>query len=161
MKTNTQDEISFTNCHSGLYLNKKEGTIAIDFKSNEIVLYLNISLYQALAWLFTCADQNKELMDYITWTVNPKAAARNTLVEVHGPEHAACLICLPSHERTQLNLETGVSIDLRFSDFKGLLELVKEAQNDLEWRRFLLKWTLDKDIVEQNKENKDKDRKAL
>lgn len=160
MKTNTHEEISFTNCYVGLHLNKNEGTIAIDFKSNEIVLYLNTSLYQSVAWLVTYADQNKTLMDYVTWTVNPKLAGRNSLIEVHGPEHSACLVCSPSHERVQLNLEIGVSIDLKFSDFKGLLELIKEAQNDLEWRRLLLKWTLEKDIGHGN-ESKDKDKKAL
>ena len=155
MKTNTHEEISFTNSHAGIYLNKQEGTIALDFKSSEIVLYLNTSLYQAIAWLLTSAEESKELMDYVTWVVNPRSSSKNTLIEVHGPEHAACLMCSPFHERVQLNLEIGVSIDLKFSDFKGLVELVVEAQNDLEWRRHLLQWTLDKETTDQ-KEGKDK-----
>lgn len=153
MKTNTHEEISFTNCYAGLYLSKKEGTIAVDFKSSEMVLYLNISLYQALAWLLTNVCESSELMDIVSWTVDPKSLSKNSLIEVHGPEHAACLICSPSHERVQLNIEIGVSIDLKFSDFKGLLDLIREAQNDLEWRRQLLQWTLTK---EDRKDNKDK-----
>lgn len=155
MKTNTHEEISFTNCHAGLYLNKKEGTIALDFKSSEIVLYLNTSLYQAVAWLLGSAKESKELMNYINWETNPRSASKNILIEVHGPEHSACLMCSPFHERVQLNLEIGVSVDLKFSDFKGLIDLVLEAQNDLEWRRYLLQWTLDKEIPNQ-KEGKDK-----
>ncbi len=155
MKTNTHEEISFTNSHAGIYLNKQEGTIALDFKSSEIVLYLNTSLYQAIAWLLTSAEESKELMDYVTWAVNPRSSSKSTLIEVHGPEHAACLMCSPFHERVQLNLEIGVSIDLKFSDFKGLVELVVEAQNDLEWRRHLLQWTLDRETTDQ-KEGKDK-----
>ena len=153
MKTNTHEEISFTNCYAGLYLSKKEGTIAVDFKSSEMVLYLNISLYQALAWLLTNASESSELMDIVSWIVDPKSLSKNSLIEVHGPEHAACLICSPSHERVQLNIEIGVSIDLKFADFKGLIDLVREAQNDLEWRRQLLQWTLTK---EDRKDNKDK-----
>lgn len=156
MKTNTQDEISFTNCYAGLYLNKKEGAIALDFKSSEIVLYLNTSLYQSLAWLLFNASESKELMEFITWIVDPKLASKNSLIEIHGPEHSVCLVCLPTHERVQLNLEIGASIDLKFSDFKGLLELVKEAQDDLEWRRQLLQWTLNKDTSDHHKDKKDK-----
>lgn len=156
MKTNTHEEISFTNCHAGLYLNKKEGAIAIDFKSSEIVLYLNTSLYQALSWLLLNANECKELMDFVNWTVDPKSVTKNSLIELHGPEHAVCLVCSPSHERVQLNLEIGASLDLKFSDFKGLIELVKEAQDDLEWRRQLLQWTLNKDTPGHSKNNKDK-----
>ncbi|MBI3589791.1 MAG: hypothetical protein HY094_00210 [Candidatus Melainabacteria bacterium] len=159
MKTNTHEEISFTNCYAGIYLNKKEGTIAVDFKSSEIVLYLNTSLYQSFAWLLSSASESKELMDFVTWTIDPKSASRNALIEVHGPEHAACLICSPLHERVQLNLEIGLSIDLKFTDFKGLTELIKEAQNDLEWRRQLLQWTLERDIRDHQSDSKD--RKAI
>ena len=156
MKTNTHEEISFTNCHAGIYLSKSEGAIAVDFKSSEIVLYLNTSLYQALAWLLYTASETKEIMDYVTWTIDPKSASKKTLIELHGPEHAACLICSPSHERVQLNLEIGVSIDIKFSDFKGLMELTLEAQNDLEWRRQLLQWALANDIGDNHKDSKDK-----
>lgn len=157
MKTDTHEEISFTNCHAGIYLNKKEGAVAIDFKSSEIVLYLNTSLYQALAWLLHNAGECQELMNFITWTVDPKSASRNTLIEVHGPNHAACLACSPLQERIQLNLEIGVSVDLKFSDFKGLMELMKEAQSDLDWRRQLLQWTLSKDITDHHKTDKDRE----
>lgn len=160
MKTNTHEEISFTNCYAGIYLNKKEGTVAIDFKSSEIVLYLNISLYQAVAWLLANASESKELMDFVNWTVDPKSVSKNSLIEVHGPEHAACLICSPVHERVQLNLEIGVSLDLKFSDFKGLIELIQEAQNDLEWRRQLLQWTLNIDKKEDREDNW-KDKKVI
>lgn len=156
MKTNTHEEISFTNCYAGIYLNKKEGTIAVDFKSSEIVLYLNTSLYQSIAWLLNNASETKSLIDVITWAVDPKLTPKNTLIEVHGPEHAACLICSPHHERVQLNLEIGVSLDLRFSDFNGLMDLVKEAQNDLEWRRQLLQWVLEKDVIDP-KDHRDKE----
>ena len=155
MKTNTHEEISFTNCYTGIYLNKSEGTIAVDFKSSEIVLYLNTSLYQALAWLLTNANESKKLMDYIGWADDPRSSSKNEIIEVHGPDHAACLICSPQHERVQLNLEIGVSLDLRFADFKGLVELIKEAQNDLEWRRQLLQWTLAKDFTVHDKKNND------
>lgn len=156
MKTNTHEEISFTNCHAGIYLSKGEGAIAIDFKSQEIVLYLNTALYQALAWLVLNAATSKELMNYITWTLDPKSADKNSIIEIHGPEHAACLVCSPTHERVQLNLEIGASIDLKFSDFKGLHELIQEAQDDLEWRRQLLRWTLANDITDTHPGNRDK-----
>lgn len=156
MKANTHEEISFTNCYAGLYLNKKEGTVALDLKSSEIVLYLNTSLYQSLAWLINQAGESKELMDFINWTIDPKSVSRNTILEVHGPAHSACLICSPIHERVQLNLEIGISLDLKFTDFKGLIDLVKEAQNDLEWRRHLLQWTLQKDVTDHQKNNTDK-----
>ena len=159
MKTNTHEEISFTNCHAGIYLSKSEGAVAVDFKSSEIVLYLNTSLYQALAWLLYSASETKEIMDYVNWAIDPKSANKNTLIELHGPEHAACLICSPSHERIQLNLEIGVSIDLKFSDFKGLIELIIEAQSDLEWRRQLLQWATANDTGDNHKDSKD--RKAI
>lgn len=155
MRTNTNEEISFNNCYVGLYLNKKEGAIALDFKSPEIVIYLNTSLYQALAWLVLNACECKELMDFINWECDPKSASKNSLIEIHGPEHSVCLTCLPSHERIQLNLEIGVSVDLKFTDFKELIEIIKEAQDDLEWRRNLLQWTLNKDSTdEHHKKNK-------
>ncbi|OGI07615.1 MAG: hypothetical protein A3I68_00420 [Candidatus Melainabacteria bacterium RIFCSPLOWO2_02_FULL_35_15] len=156
MKTNTHEEISFTNCHAGIYLSKSEGAVAVDFKSSEMVLYLNTSLYQALAWLLYSASETKEVMDYVNWAINPKSANKNTLIELHGPEHVACLICSPNHERVQLNLEIGVSIDLKFSDFKGLIELILEAQSDLEWRRQLLQWAIVNDIGDNHKDSKDK-----
>ncbi|OGI19699.1 MAG: hypothetical protein A3B68_04905 [Candidatus Melainabacteria bacterium RIFCSPHIGHO2_02_FULL_34_12] len=161
MKTNTNEEISFTNCYGGLYLNKQEGTIAIDFKSSELVLYFHTSLYQSLAWLLHTASDCEELMRFVNWTVDPKSVNKNTLIEVHGPEHAACLICSPSHERVQLNLEIGVSVDLKFTDFKGILELIKEAQNDLEWRRQLLQWSLKLDIDPHSDSKDIKDKKVI
>lgn len=163
MKTETHEEISFTNCHAGLHLSKKEGAVAVDFKSSEIVLYLNTSLYQALAWLLYTASDCKELVGFTSWAVDPKLTSKSSLIELHGPEHAVCLICVPSQERVQLNFEIGVSIDLKFSDFNGLVELVKEAQNDLEWRRNLLQWTYKQDIRQDNyRNNRDnKDKKAI
>lgn len=157
MKTDTYEEISFTNCYAGVYLNKKEGAIALDFKSQEIVLYLNTSLYQGLAWLLCSANECKELMDFVTWSVNPKAVSRNSIIEMHGPEHSVCLVCMPSHERVQLNFEIGISVDMKFADFKGLVDLIREAQDDLEWRRHLLQWTLKKDSSDHHK----KDKKAI
>ena len=138
MKTDTHEEISFTNCYAGIYLNKREGTIAIEFKSSEAVIYLHTSMYQALAWLLHASTDCQELMDIVNWVVDPKSVRKSSLIEVHGPDHAVCLVCSPSHERVQLNFEIGLSIDLKFSDFKGLADLVKEAQSDLEWRRQLL-----------------------
>jgi len=157
MKINTNDELSFTNGHAGLYLNKNEGAIAVEFKSSEIVLYLNTSLYQAMAWLLQNTADKKEIMDYVTWAVDPSQAPKNALMELHGPEHSVCLVCSPKHERVQLNFEIGISIDLRLVDFRGLIELVQEAQNDLEWRRYLLQWGINKEIIDRHKkENKDK-----
>ena len=158
MKINTHEEISFTNCYAGLYLNKNEGAVALDFKSYEIVLYLNTSLYHSFAWLIQSSSDCKELMDFINWSSNPRAVSKNSLIEIHGPEHAVCLVCSPSHERVQLNFEIGASIDLKFSDFKGLIEIVKEAQNDLEWRRNMLQWTLKKD---NDSDCGEKDKKAI
>lgn len=160
MKTNTQEEISFINSHAGLYLNKNEGTIAVEFKSSEIVLYLNTSLYQSLAWLLQSSSDKKELMDIVNWTIDPMQIPKNSILELHGPEHAVCLVCVPRQERVQLNLEIGVSIDLKFADFKGLIELIKEAQNDLEWRRYLLQWSLNKELTDRHKKE-NKDRKSL
>lgn len=161
MKTDTHEEIAFTNCHAGIYLNKKEGAVALDFKSSEIVLYLNTSLYQAVAWLLYNANECQELMDFVNWNVDPKSANRNALIEVHGPDHSACLVCSPTHERVQLNLEIGVSVDLKFSDFKGLVDLIKEAQDDLEWRRQLLQWSHNKDITDTDNHKDSKDKKAI
>ncbi len=163
MKTDTHEEISFTNCYAGIYLNKKEGTIAVEFKSSEAVIYLHTSMYQALAWLLHTSTDCQELMDIINWVVDPKSVRKSSLIEVHGPDHAVCLVCSPSHERVQLNFEIGLSIDLKFSDFKGLADLVKEAQGDLEWRRQLLQWTLKIDTSDDHhKGNKDsKDKKAI
>ena len=160
MKTNTHEEISFTNCHAGIYLSKNEGAIAVDFKSQEIVLYLNTSLYQSLAWLLYSASETKEIMDFVNWEIDPKSVTKNALIELHGPDHAACMVCSPLHERIQLNLEIGVSIDLKFSDFKGLLELAREAQSDLEWRRHLLQWPLSKDITDHH-DHDHEDKKAI
>lgn len=145
MKTNTHEEIAFTNCHAGLHLSKNEGCIAVDFKSSEMVLYLNTSLYQAFAWLLLQVNEKKELMDYISWKVNPTSAPKNSVIELHGPNHAVCLVCSPRHERIQLNFEIGVSLDLRFSDFKGLLDVINEAQGDLEWRRHILQHSYSKE----------------
>ncbi len=153
MKTDTHEEISFTNSSAGIHLTKQEGAIAVDFKSSEVVLYLNTSLYHSLAWLIQSACDSKKLMDYITWTIDPKSA-KQSLVEVHGPDHSVCLVCSPNHERIQLNFEIGLSIDLKFNDFLGLADLIKEAQSDLDWRRLLLQWTYCKES-EEHKHNKD------
>ena len=166
MKTNTNEEISFTNCHAGIHLNKEEGAIALEFKTSEIVIYLHTSLYQALAWLLHNASDCRQLMDFVTWSLDPKSANKNSLIEIHGPDHSACLVCSPSHERIQLNLEIGVSVDLKFADFLGLLELIKEAQNDFEWRRQLLQWSVNRENTEHdkknNKDNKDsKDKEVI
>ncbi len=155
MKTDTHEEISFTNCYAGVYLNKKEGAIALDFKSQELVLYLNTSLYQGFAWLINIAGDSKELMNFVNWHINPKTVSRNSVIEIHGPEHSVCLVCSPAMERVQLNFEIGMSIDLKFADFKGIVELIKEAQDDLEWRRNLLQWTLKKESTDHHT-NKDK-----
>jgi hypothetical protein len=154
MKTDTNEEISFTNCYAGIYLNKKEGAVALDFKSQEIVLYLNTSLYQAFAWLLQNAHDCKELMNFVNWEVDPTTVSKNSLIEIHGPEHSVCLVCIPGHERVQLNFEIGISVDLKFTDFKGLVDLVSEAQDDLEWRRNLLQWTLKKDVSEHHKKDR-------
>ena len=160
MKTNTNEEISFTNCYAGLYLSKSEGAIAIEFKSQEIVIYLNTSLYQSLAWLLYSSNQCKEIMDFIDWRIDPKSVSKNCFVELHGPDHAACLICSPKHERVQVNLEIGLSIDLKFSDFKGLMDLIIEAQDDLEWRKELLQWTYNNSSITDSYKNS-KDRKII
>lgn len=157
MKTSTHEEISFTNSSAGIYLNKNEGAIAIDFKSSEIVLYLNTSLYQSFAWLVLQASETQELMNYINWAVDPSNLSKGSVIEVHGPDHAVCLLCAPKHERVQLNFEIGVSIDLKYNDFKGLIELVNEAQGDLDWRRHLLQWSFSK----ESKGHRNQDKKAI
>ena len=158
MKTNTHEEISFTNCYAGIYLSKKEGAIAVEFKSSEAILYLNITLYQSLAWLLQNAKDTKELMDFVTWKKTPALAPKNSVIELHGPEHSVCLACIPFNERVQLNFEIGVSMDLKFSEFLGLVELVMEAQSDLEWRRELLLWTFNSEIQDHKTERIDKNR---
>lgn len=155
MKINTDEEISFTNSHAGIYLSKKEGSVAIEFKSSEIILYLNTSLYQSLAWLLQNALDNTQLMDFVNWAVDPRIILTNKIIELHSPEHSVCLACIPKHERVQLNFEIGASIDLKFSDFKGLAELVAEAQNDLEWRRCFLQWAFTSDVSEHFRNNND------
>lgn len=142
MKTSTAYQISFANAFADLYLDKENGEFALDFRRQEVTIYLNNNQYQALVLLVQQSLEDQQFVDYLNWQKDPLQCDENQLFEVCGPDHIVCMSCTPNCERIKLTFDLGMAIDLSFADFQGLASLVKEAQADLEWRRELLRWNM-------------------
>jgi hypothetical protein len=142
MKTSTAYQISFANPFADLYLDKENGEFALDFRRQEVTVYLNNGQYQALVLLVQQSLENEQFCEYLNWQKDPLQCEDNQLFEVCGPDHVVCMACTPNCERVKLTFDLGMAIDLSFADFQGLAALVKEAQADLEWRRELLRWNM-------------------
>ena len=139
MKTSTTFQISFANAFADLYLEKENGEFALDFRRQEVTIYLDQNQYQALVLLIQQCLEDEQLVEYLNWTKDPLQCEENQMIEVCGPDHMVCMSCAYNCERVKLTFDIGVAIDLSFADFQGLASLIKEAQADLEWRRELLR----------------------
>ena len=142
MKTSTAYQISFANAFADLYLDKENGEFALDFRRQEVTIYLNNTQYQALVLLIQQSLEDQQFLDYLNWQKDPLQCDESQLFEVCGPDHMVCMACTPNCERVKLTFDLGMAIDLSFADFQGLASLIKEAQADLEWRRELLRWNM-------------------
>ncbi|HNB23426.1 MAG TPA: hypothetical protein PKZ32_13450 [Candidatus Melainabacteria bacterium] len=143
MKTSSPHQISFANAFADLYLDKENGEFALDFRRQEVTVYLTIIQYQALVLLIQqSVEDNEEFVEYLNWQKDPLQCDDSKVIEVCGPDHIVCMSCAPNCERVKLTFDLGMAIDLSFADFQGLSTLVKEAQADLEWRRELLRWNM-------------------
>jgi hypothetical protein len=142
MKTSTGNQISFANAFADLYLDKETGEFALDFRRQEVTIYLNHTQYQALVLLVQQSVEDEQFIELLNWERDPLQCDDNQVFEVCGPDHIVCMSCVPNCERVKLTFELGVAIDLSFADYQGLSGLIKEAQADLEWRRELLKWNM-------------------
>lgn len=139
MKTSSQLQISFANAFADLYLDKENGEFALDFRRQEVTIYLTNTQYQALVLLVQQSLEDEQFVEYLNWQKDPLQCDENEIIEVCGPDHMVCMSCAFSWERVKLTFDIGMAIDLSFADFLGLASLVKEAQADLEWRRELLR----------------------
>lgn len=139
MKTSTAYQISFANAFADLYLDKENGEFALDFRRQEVTVYLNYMQYQAFVLLIQQSLENEQFAAYLHWEKDPLLSEENQLFEVCGPDHMVCMASTPNCERVKLTFDLGIAIDLSFADFQGLASLIKEAQADLEWRRELLR----------------------
>ncbi len=139
MKTSTQTTISFANAFADLYLDKEAGEFALDFRRQEVTIYMTNTQYQALVLLLQQSLEDEQFVEYLNWQKDPLQCEENELIEVCGPDHIVCLSCAYNFERVKLTFEIGMAIDLSFAYFLGLSNLIKEAQADLEWRRELLR----------------------
>ena len=142
MKTSTAQHISFANAFADLYLDKQTGEFALDFRRQEVTVYLNNTQYQALVLLIQQGMEDEQFVEYLNWIRDPLQCEDNQIFEVCGPDHIVCMTCTPNCERVKLTFDLGMAIDLSFADFQGLADLIKEAQADLEWRRELLRWNM-------------------
>jgi hypothetical protein len=142
MKTSNPHQISFANAFADLFLDKENGEFALDFRRQEVTIYLAYVQYQALVILIQQTFEDESLTQYLTWQSDPLGCDDNQLFEVCGPDHMVCLACTPNCERVKLTFDLGIAIDLSFADFQGLANLIKEAQADLDWRRELLRWNM-------------------
>lgn len=142
MKTSTAYQISFANAFADLFLDKENGEFALDFRRQEVTIYLDHKQYQALVLLIQQSLEVEEFVEYLNWQRDPLQCDDTAMFEVCGPDHIVCLACTPNCERVKLTFDLGMAIDLSFADFQGLAGLIKEAQADLEWRRELLKWNM-------------------
>lgn len=140
LKTSTAYQISFANAFADLYLDKESGEFALDFRRQEVTIYLNYMQYQALVLLLQQSQEIEEFNEFLSWQKDPLQCDENQLFEVCGPDHIVCMSCTPTCERVKLTFDLGIAIDLSFADFQGLSNLIKEAQSDLEWRRELFRW---------------------
>lgn len=142
MKTSTAQHISFANAFADLYLDKQTGEFALDYRRQEVTIYLNHTQYQALVLLIQQGLEDEQFVEYLNWIRDPLQCEDNHMFEVCGPDHIVCMTCTPNCERVKLTFDLGMAIDLSFADFQGLADLIKEAQADLEWRRELLRWNM-------------------
>lgn len=142
MKISTTHQISFANAFAELLLDKENGEFAIDFRRQEVTVYLTIIQYQALVLLIQQSLEDEEFVEYLNWQKDPLQIDDAHNAEVCGPDHIVCMACTYNCERVKLTFDLGVAIDLSFADFQGLASLIKEAQADLEWRRELLRWNM-------------------
>lgn len=142
MKTSTAQHISFANAFADLYLDKQTGEFALDYRRQEVTVYLNNTQYQALVLLIQQGMEDEQFVEYLNWIRDPLQCEDNQIFEVCGPDHIVCMTCTPNCERVKLTFDLGMAIDLSFADFQGLADLIKEAQADLEWRRELLRWNM-------------------
>ena len=142
MKTSTAYQISFANAFADLYLDKENGEFALDFRRQEVTIYLDHKQYQALVLLIQQSLEDEQFLEYLNWEKDPLQCDDNQVFEVCGPDHIICMSSTPNCERVKLTFELGIAIDLSFADFQGLSQLIKEAQADLEWRRELLRWNM-------------------
>ncbi len=138
MKTSTNFQISFANAFADLYLDKENGEFALDFRRQEVTIYLDHPHYQALVLLVQQSLEDEQFVEYLNWQKDP-LQCEDSQIEVCGPDHMICMACTPNCERVKLTFDIGLAIDLSFADFQGLASLIKEAQADLEWRRELLR----------------------
>ena len=139
MKTSSQNQITFANAFADLYLDKENGEFALDFRRQEVTIYLTNTQYQALVLLVQQSLEDEQFVEYLNWQKDPLQCDENEIIEVCGPDHMVCMSCAPNWERVKLTFDIGMAIDLSFADFQGLASLIKEAQADLEWRRELLR----------------------
>lgn len=139
MKTSTAQQISFANAFADLYLDKENGEFALDFRRQEITIYINNTQYQALVLLVQQSLEDENFIEYLEWQKDPLTSDENDVIEKCGPDHMVCMSCAPNCERVKLTFDIGLAIDLSFADYQGLAGLIKEAQADLEWRRELLR----------------------
>jgi hypothetical protein len=142
MKTSTGNQISFANAFADLYLDKETGEFALDFRKQEVTIYLDHTKYQALVLLVQQSVEDEQFVEYLSWEKDPLQCDDNQVIEVCGPDHIVCMSCVLTCERVKLTFDLGVAVDLSFADFQGLATLLKEAQADLEWRRELLRWNM-------------------
>lgn len=150
MKTSSQTQISFANAFADLYLDKDNGEFALDFRRQEVTIYLTNTNYQALVLLVQQSLEDEQFVEYLNWQKDPLQCDENDIIEVCGPDHMVCMSCAPNWERVKLTFDMGMAIDLSFADFQGLASLIKEAQADLEWRRELLRLNNAADSDENN-----------
>lgn len=150
MKTSSQTQISFANAFADLYLDKDNGEFALDFRRQEVTIYLTNTNYQALVLLVQQSLEDEQFVEYLNWQKDPLQCDENDIIEVCGPDHMVCMSCAPNWERVKLTFDMGMAIDLSFADFQGLASLIKEAQADLEWRRELLRLNNAADNDENN-----------
>ncbi len=139
MKTSTASQISFANAFAELHLDKETGEFALDFRRQEVTIYLDHGKYQALVLLVQQSIEDEEFLEYLNWERDPLSCEETRVFQVCGPEHIVCMDCVPNCERVKLTFDHPVAIDLSFADYQGLAGLIKEAQADLEWRRELLR----------------------
>ena len=96
MKTSTAYQISFANAFADLYLDKENGEFALDFRRQEVTIYLNNTQYQAIVLLIQQSLEDEQFVEYLNWQKDPLQCDENQIVEVCGPDHIVCMGCTPS-----------------------------------------------------------------
>ena len=92
MKTSSPHQISFANAFADLYLDKENGEFALDFRRQEVTVYLTTIQYQALDLLIQqSVEDNEEFVEYVHWQKDPLLCEDSKVIEVCGPDHIVCL----------------------------------------------------------------------